>query len=115
MPDTERIKFGRTDGIVTIKAGETVLAESTDAVVLTENGYAPRLYFPVTDVNTDILQPSDTTSRCPYKGTATYYSAHTPDGELADIAWTYPEPIADASEIAGLVAFYTEKLSVSGT
>lgn len=114
MPDTDRIKFTRTDGPVTITTGKTVLARSSDAVVLTESGYAPRLYFPVKDVNIDVLQVTDSSTRCPYKGQAEYFSATTSDGVLEDIAWTYNDPIAEATEIKGLIAFYEEKLSVSG-
>lgn len=115
MPNTDRIAFTRTSGPVSIKAGDTVLAHSTDAVVLTENSYSPRLYFPVADVNMDVLQVTDTTSRCPYKGQAVYYTARTTEGVLKDIAWAYNEPIDEAVEIKGLIAFYQEKLTVSGT
>ena len=114
MPDTDRIKFTRTDGAVTIAAGATELAHSANAVMLTENGYPSRLYFPVKDVNMDVLQVTDTSTRCPYKGAAEYFSAKTSDGVLKDIAWTYNNPIAEAAEIKGLIAFYEEKLSVSG-
>jgi uncharacterized protein (DUF427 family) len=114
MPDTDRIKFTRTNGPVTISAGDTQLAHSSDAVILTENGYPPRLYFPVKDVNMDVLQITDTSTRCPYKGQAEYFSATTSVGELKDIAWVYNDPIDEASEIAGLIAFYEEKLVVFG-
>ena len=114
MPDTDRIKFTRTEGPVTITAGKTQLAHSSNAVVLIEKGYPPRLYFPIQDVNMDVLQVTDTSTRCPYKGQAAYFSATTSDGELKDIAWTYNNPIDEASEIAGLIAFYEEKLVVSG-
>ncbi len=115
MPNTDRITFTKTPGPVTIMAGETVLAHSTDAVVLTETGYTPRLYFPIADVNMDVLQITDTTSRCPYKGQAVYYTAQTTEGELNDIAWAYNDPIDEAEEIKGLIAFYQEKLAVSGS
>lgn len=114
MPDTDRIKFTRTNGPVTITAGKTELAHSSDAVVLSENGYPSRLYFPIKDVNMDVLQVTDTSTHCPYKGQAEYFSAATSDGELKDIAWVYNDPIDESSEIAGLIAFYEEKLVVSG-
>ncbi|MDA8638080.1 DUF427 domain-containing protein [Rhodospirillales bacterium] len=115
MPITNRITFTGTLGSVSIKAGDTVLAHSADAVVLTENGYTPRLYFPIADVNMDVLQVTDTASRCPYKGQAVYYTAQTTEGELNDIAWAYNDPIDEAEEIKGLIAFYQEKLAVSGS
>ena len=112
MPDTDRITYGTTDGVVTVKAGDTVLAQSADAVVLRENGYPPRLYFPLHDVNMDILSASEKTTRCPFKGEAIYYHAETAAGIQRDIAWSYPTPIAEASDITGHIAFYEEKLSV---
>lgn len=115
MPNTDRITFTKTSGPVSIMAGDTVLAQSDAAIVLTENGYTSRLYFPIKDVNMGVLQITDTTSRCPYKGHAVYYTAHTTAGELKDIAWTYNDPIDQAVEIKGLIAFYQEKLAVSGT
>lgn len=115
MPNTDRIRFTRTDGPVSVSAGETELARSSEAVVLTENGYSPRFYFPIADVNMSVLQVTATTSRCPYKGHAAYYSANTASGVLNDIAWIYNDPIEEAIEIKGLVAFYQEKLIVSGT
>ena len=62
----------------------------------------------------DVLQVTDTSIRCPYKGQAAYFSAATSDGELKDIAWVYNDPIDESSEIAGLIAFYEEQLVVSG-
>lgn len=115
MPNTDRITFTGTPGPVSIKAGDTELAQSANAVVLTENGYTPRLYFPIADVNMDVLQVTDTTSRCPYKGQAVYYTAQTTEGDLKDIAWAYNDPIDEAAEIKGLIAFYQEKLTVSGS
>lgn len=115
MPDTDRIKFTRTDGLVSILAGDTVLAQSADAIILTESGHTPRLYFLIKDVNMSVLQITDTSTHCPYKGNAEYFSATTSKGVLKDIAWTYNEPIDDAIEIKGLIAFYQEKLVVSGS
>ncbi len=112
MPNTERITFTATDGLVTVKSGTTVLAESRNAVVLSENGYRPRHYFPRSDVNMSVLVPSETATRCPFKGDAIYFSAATPLGTLDDIAWSYADPIPDAVEIKDHIAFYEEKLKV---
>jgi uncharacterized protein (DUF427 family) len=92
--------------------GETI-AESSRALELHETGHATRYYLPLEDVREGVFQPSDTTSHCPFKGDASYYSAQV-NGELhADVAWSYPEPIADVEEIAGLVAFYPDKVAIS--
>mgnify|MGYP000070689247 CR=1 FL=1 len=82
------------------------------ALVLKEKGYPPRHYIPAADVRIERMRASDKTSRCPYKGEAEYFHMETEDGVLEDIAWAYPEPLADVAAIRGHVAFYEEKLSV---
>ncbi|MGE0594498.1 MAG: DUF427 domain-containing protein [Vicinamibacterales bacterium] len=79
----------------------TVLAESDDTVVVEGNHY-----FPVESISRELFEFSPTTSVCPWKGTASYYSL-TVDGQRnADACWYYPEPKPAASEIKGRVAFW---------
>jgi uncharacterized protein (DUF427 family) len=79
----------------------TVVADSDDTVVVERNHYFPR-----DAVRDDVLRPSGTTSRCPWKGRASYYSLEV-DGEVnEDAAWYYPEPSEAAKQIAGHVAFW---------
>jgi uncharacterized protein (DUF427 family) len=60
------------------------------------------------------LEPSDTTSACPYKGRTTgYWSVRTPSGSHADLAWSYSFPTAGLGAIAGLIAFYNEKVDIT--
>lgn len=79
----------------------TVVAESDDTVVVEGNHY-----FPEASVRQDVLRPSSTTTHCPWKGDASYWSLEV-DGETnPDAAWYYPEPKPAAAEIAGRVAFW---------
>lgn len=78
-----------------------VIAESDDTVVVEGNHY-----FPLSAVKNDLIEPSATTSVCPWKGTASYYSIKTPEGTNKDAAWFYPSPKTAAAEIAGRVAFW---------
>ena len=79
----------------------TVIAESDKTVVVEGNHY-----FPLDAVNTALLVPSDKTSRCPWKGLASYYSLVV-DGETnVDAAWTYAEPSEAAAAIKGHIAFW---------
>lgn len=80
--------------------GETI-AESDDTVVVENNHY-----FPLEAVRPGFLIPSPTTSACPWKGTAGYYSVRVGDRDNRDAAWFYAEPKAAAAEIAGRVAFW---------
>lgn len=87
-----------------------VLAESTRARFLYETGLRTRYYFPRADVRTDLLEPSDTRTECPYKGRASYYSARI-DGQVhTDLVWYYPEPLPEAGRVADYLCFYDERL-----
>ena len=108
-----RIELKPTDQHVRVELDGEVIAESDRVLELHETGHKTRWYLPLEDVREGVFQPSDKTSHCPFKGDATYYSAQV-NGELhADVAWSYPEPIADVEEIAGLVAFYPDKVAIS--
>jgi uncharacterized protein (DUF427 family) len=77
------------------------IAESDDTVVVEGNHYFPRAAVDATH-----LRPSTTTSRCPWKGTASYHTLEV-DGALnADAAWYYPEPLAKAAEIRDRIAVW---------
>lgn len=78
-----------------------VIAKSDDTVVVERNHY-----FPLESVDPAVLKPSATTSGCPWKGTASYYSLVVDGQENRDAAWYYPEPKEAAAEIKGRVAFW---------
>jgi uncharacterized protein (DUF427 family) len=78
-----------------------VIAESDDTVVVENNHY-----FPLESVKPDVLQPSSTTSVCPWKGTASYYSLDVEGKANPDAVWYYPEPKDAAKELTGRVAFW---------
>lgn len=74
----------------------------SDATVVVENNH----YFPADSVNPAHLKPSATTSHCPWKGTASYYSVVVGGQENRDAAWYYPDPKPAAAEIKGRIAFW---------
>jgi uncharacterized protein (DUF427 family) len=89
------------------------LADSRQPRILFETGLPPRYYLPLPDVRHDLLVPSPTTTQCPYKGTATYWSARVQGELLKDLVWTYRAPFPEVQKIAGLVAFYDERVDVT--
>jgi uncharacterized protein (DUF427 family) len=97
---------------VRIEVDGTTIAESNTPRVLFETGLPPRYYLPKTHVRLDLLIPSDTVTHCPYKGRAAYWSVRTPDGLHNDLAWSYAAPLPESQKIAGLIAFYDEKVDV---
>ncbi|MCO7124298.1 DUF427 domain-containing protein [Sporolactobacillus shoreicorticis] len=88
------------------------LAESSRPVIVFETGVPVRYYLPKENVVMEHLVPSETSSRCPYKGIATYWSAVIDGNTYEDIVWRYREPIAEMSKIKGLLSFYNEKVQV---
>ncbi len=93
-----------------VVGGETV-ADSRRAMLLHESGHQPLYYFPPDDVRSELLVASDRHTHCPKKGEASYYSITVGDRVLEDVAWYYPEPIADApAQLAGLIAFYWDRI-----
>ena len=80
---------------------DEVIAESDETVVVEDNHY-----FPLDSVNDACLRPSDTTTFCPWKGTANYYTLNVEGAENPDAAWYYANPKEAAQEIAGRIAFW---------
>ena len=91
--------------------GVTV-ADSTNARLLFETGLPVRYYLPKTDVRMDLLTPTTTRTRCPYKGTAEYWSVAVEGAAHDDIVWSYRTPLPESAGIAGLVSFYNEKVDI---
>ena len=98
-PKRVRVVFG----------GETV-ADSRRAKLLHEAGLLPVYYFPQEDVRMELLEESDHTTHCPFKGDASYWSVRVGDRVAENAVWGYPEPIDSCPPIAGLVAFYWNKM-----
>ena len=87
--------------MVEARWNSAVIARSDDTVVVEGNHY-----FPLEAVDAAVLKPSATTSFCPWKGTAHYYSLVVDGAENRDAAWYYAEPKDAAKQIKGRVAFW---------
>ncbi|EJN03461.1 DUF427 domain-containing protein [Phyllobacterium sp. YR531] len=98
---------------VVVKLDNTVLADSRDALLLKEASLNPVYYIPRADVVLDELSPSDTSTHCPYKGDASYFSAR--DGAAKDVAWSYEEPFDHMLIIKGYLAFYPDRVDAIET
>jgi uncharacterized protein (DUF427 family) len=79
----------------------TVIAESDETLVVEGNHY-----FPPDALVAEHFEPSDTTSRCWWKGTASYHHVVVGGERNPDAAWFYPEPKAKAAHIRDHVAFW---------
>ncbi|MGI8879988.1 MAG: DUF427 domain-containing protein [Jatrophihabitans sp.] len=106
-----RVDALRSSPAVRVELDGTVLAESSAPVLVFETGLPTRYYLDRTDVDFRLLVPSATQSACPYKGvTSEYWTARVDGSEHVDIAWAYDFPTRQLQPIAGLVAFYNEKV-----
>jgi uncharacterized protein (DUF427 family) len=100
----------RSSRLVRVERDGKLLAESYSTVIVFETGLPPRYYFPRLDVYFEHLTPSDTRTACPYKGRTTgYWSV----GQHPDLAWSYDFPTAALLPIAGMIAFYNERVDLT--
>lgn len=98
----------------TVKVGidGVTLAESSSPLFLLETTLRTRHYLPPTSVNWECLKPSETQTRCPYKGLANYYHVVVNGKEYRDLVWYYRYPTSESMPIAGYMCFYNEKVDV---
>ena len=108
------ITIDPTGARVVVRVNGEVVADTRDALQLQESTYPAVQYIPLKDVVEDRLARTDTSTYCPYKGDASYFSVTTAAGTTVDdVIWTYDEPYPAVAAIAGHVAFYPDKADVS--
>ena len=108
-PD-HQVRETHLDERVRVEAEGTLLADSRDVIEVKEDGHPVRYYFPRGDVKLDQLARTSTTTECPFKGTAHYYSVNVEGRTLKDAVWTYEEPYDEHRELKNRLAFYGDEL-----
>jgi uncharacterized protein (DUF427 family) len=109
MTSAHAIEIGPFGGRVRVRVGGDIVADTAHALLLEEGSLPPVFYIPRGDVHMGRLVPSTTTSHCPFKGDASYFSAARGP---ADVAWSYEVPSPAAAAIAGHLAFYPDKAEI---
>lgn len=90
-------------------AGEEIV-DSRHVKMLHEHAHLPIYYFPRDEVRMDLLEPTDHSTRCPFKGDASYWSVRVGDRVAENAVWGYPDPIDEAPPLADYLAFYWHKM-----
>jgi uncharacterized protein (DUF427 family) len=106
-----RVDALRSTRRVRVEVEGLLLAESASPVMVFETGLPTRYYLNRTEINFEHLEPSETVTACPYKGrTSGYWSVRVGDTLHTDLAWAYDFPTRQLAAIAGLIAFYNERV-----
>jgi uncharacterized protein (DUF427 family) len=108
----KRIDILASSQHVRIVVDDVTVADSRQPRILFETSLPARYYLPPPDVRMDLLVPADTLTRCPYKGDATWWSLEVDARRYDDLAWMYRAPTPESQKIAGLVAFYNERVDL---
>lgn len=98
---------------VQVRLRGVLLADSAAPHLLFETGLPTRYYLPPGDVQFELLEPTLTTTRCPYKGIASYWSARVGDRVVADVVWSYPDPVPQQPALRDLMCFFNERVDLT--
>ncbi len=101
-----------SDRHVRVLLGGVVVAETRRPCLVFETEAPTRYYLSPDDVRTELLAPSGTSTACPYKGMASYWSATVGDRTVEDVAWSYEAPPPEQPKLAGLLCFWPERVDV---
>jgi uncharacterized protein (DUF427 family) len=93
-----------------VEVAGRVIAESNDVIRVKEDEQPDRYYFPRSDINMETMERTESTTECPFKGTAHYYRVKAGDKKLDDAAWTYEDPFEEHRDLKDRVAFYDDKI-----
>ncbi|KHK48996.1 hypothetical protein PI87_27265 [Ralstonia sp. A12] len=116
MPDTELaspIAVEINPRRVTVTFNGHTIADTRAARTLRERSLPPVLYIPRDDVRMNLLERTQHHTRCPYKGQASYYTIVAGDERATNAVWTYEHPIPAAEQVAGMLAFYPNIVTIA--
>jgi uncharacterized protein (DUF427 family) len=116
MPDTAPSKKAHTVTTepcckrIRVEFNGEIVADTTRALYLFESRLTPVYYIPLEDVRGDVLERTEHSTHCPYKGDAIYWDVVVGERRAENAVWAYPQPIDAVPELAGYAAFYWNRM-----
>lgn len=107
-----RVDTIRSSRHIRVEIDGMTVAETDRPHLLFETGLPTRYYIPLEDVRMDLMTPTETHTGCPYKGTASYWSAEINGEVYDDIAWAYLDPLPEIPKIRDTLSFYNERVDI---
>jgi uncharacterized protein (DUF427 family) len=104
------ISIQRNPARVVVSAAGRVIADTCNALTLSESDYSPVKYIPREDVDFSQLERTNHASYCPYKGDCNYYSITAGGKKSVNAVWSYEDPFPAVEQIRGHVAFYPDRV-----
>ena len=95
---------------VRVMFGGKVIADSTDTLRVEETGHGPVYYIPAKDMALDLMQKTEHTTYCPFKGTASYWTINAGGKTAENAIWGYETPYDETARLAGHYAFYGNRV-----
>jgi uncharacterized protein (DUF427 family) len=105
------IELQLADPVIVSKGGQ-IIAKSSTVLSMLEGSYSPVWYIPFEDIAANFISKSETTSYCPFKGTASYWNIVVDGETIVDAAWSYEVPFDEMQAIKGHLAFYPDKVVI---
>jgi len=104
------ITIEKSDARTRVSIAGRIVADTRDALTLREAAYPAVQYIPRKDVDMSLLERTDHTSYCPYKGDCSYYSIPVGGERSVNAVWSYEQPFDAVSQIKDYVAFYPDRV-----
>ena len=106
------VKISDSSSRLRVLVGDTVVADTTRALAVEESRHHPVWYLPMEDLDGSLLQPTETSTYCPFKGHASYWSINIDGETIPDAVWSYPDPYLECLRLTGYVSFYTDQVQL---
>ena len=110
VPDEYQISYEAMPGKLGVIIDGVTVADSDKVMILHESYLSPSFYFPREDVDFSLLKRSQKRTFCPFKGTATHWSLHSPNGVRENVAWSYEKPLDAGTDVNRHICFYADQI-----